>query len=341
MSVEALATTHPTSSRWLGLLPKGLAVSLATVVVVMVAAEWVQATVLSLPVAIGISLAVGLVASISWTLREPRIDSARMYYYLQVIVRFGLAYIFIGYGLSKLLRIQFQPPSFFQLDKPVGSLPGIQITWVFFGYSFVYASFIGLSQIASSILLFFRRTYLLGACMLLPIISNIVFVNFTHHIPVKLASAIYLILTMSLLVPELPRFKAFFWDHTPVPGKAFPVLSPRYRAAIPLAKAAFLAGAFAYQGWLTNEIAAPVRPVFQPVGGAWRVETCEAAAPLPAACVEGPDRWHKVLFENFFGGKDGSIKFAEGYVRTAYTVDPERRGLSFESQQGRSAPFTG
>jgi hypothetical protein len=177
--------------------------------------------------------------------------------------------------------------------------------------------------------------------MLLPIISNIVFVNFTHHIPVKLNSTIYLLLTLSLLAPELPRFKALFWDHTPVPGKTFPALSPRYRTAIPLAKAVFIASAFGYEGWLLNEIAAPVRAVPQPVAGAWRVERCEAAAPLPVACAEGPDRWQKVLFENFFGGKDGFVKFAEGYVITAYKVDPARRSLSFESTKGRAAPFTG
>ncbi|HYG64783.1 MAG TPA: hypothetical protein VEL74_19540 [Thermoanaerobaculia bacterium] len=348
MSVEALSATRSAPARWLGLVPKWLAVSLATVLFLMLTAELIpvwQST-SPTPAAIVIALAVGLVASVSWTLRETRVDSARMYYYLQVIVRFGLSYIFIGYGLSKLLGIQFGPPTFFQLDKPVGTLPGIQLTWLFFGYSFAYGAFIALSQIACSILLAFRRTYLLGACLLLPVIGNIVFVNFTHGIPVKLNSTIYLIATLSLLVPELPRFKALFWDHAPVPGKSFPALSPRYRGAVPLATAAFLAGAFAYQGWVLNDLAAPTRPgpVAQPVAGAWRVERCEPMAPTATplvACVDGPDRWQKVLFENRYGGKDGFIKFAEGYVITAYKVDPARRSLTFESTKGRSEPFTG
>lgn len=335
MNTETLSPSRPLALSVPALLARWLTVSLATVIAVMIPGEWIPQ--ITTPLAIWIALAVGLAVAIYWTVRESAIDSARWYDSFQVVIRFGLGYIFISYGIAKLFHAQFKPATFYQLDTPVGELPGIQLTWLFFGYSYAYACFIGLSQILCSMLLFFRRTYLLGACMLLPIIGNIVFINFTHHIPVKLNSAIYLLMTAYLIGTELPRLKALFWDHATVPARVFPPSNPRYRWRVATAKAVFIVACFAYSAWLMDQIVAPVRPVARPLSGTWKVETFEKGT----GPIAEEDRWRKVLFETLFGGQDGSIKFLNDRVPTTYKIDPARRHLEITSLKGRTEPFAG
>jgi uncharacterized membrane protein YphA (DoxX/SURF4 family) len=335
MNTETLSPSRPLALSVPSLLARWLTVSLATVIVLIMISELLQQ--LSTPISIGIALAVGLAVAVYWTLHESTIDSAKWYDSFQVVIRFGLGYIFISYGIAKLFHAQFKPATFIQLDTPVGELPGIQLTWLFFGYSYAYACFIGLSQILCSMLLFFRRTWLLGACMLLPIIGNIVFINFTHHIPVKLNSAIYLILTAYLIGTELPRLKAFFWDHAPVAPRVFPPRNPRYRWRVWIAKAVFIVASFAYSAWLMDQIVAPVRPIPRPIAGTWKVETFEKGS----GPIAEEDRWRKVLFETLFGGQDGSIKFLDDRVPTTYKIDPARRHLEIISLKGRTEPFVG
>lgn len=341
MTVETLSTRSPGARRWLALPARWLAVSFGATIAFIVISEIRDFAPIN--VGLGISAALGFAASLYWTLEESRIDSARLHDALRGIVRFGLGYIFISYGMSKLLDVQFAPATYYQLDRPLGELPGIQLTWLFFGYSNVYANFIGLSQIACSLLLFFRRTYLLGACMLLPIIGNIVFINFTHHIPVKLLSSIYLLLTISLIVPELPRFKAFFWDHTPVPGRTFPAASPRRRGLTAVAKTLYIAACFGWSFWLMSEIAKPTLPVKRPVSGAWHVVAFEKGTP-PTDVPDWQERWRKLLLESRFGGQDGFLKIGDDTVKVAYRVDPAQRRLEMtpaDKDKAKLAPFTG
>jgi uncharacterized membrane protein YphA (DoxX/SURF4 family) len=195
-------------------------------------------------VALALAVAAGIAGALAWTAREARVDSLRLQDRLETVIRWSLGFIFITYGLAKIFRTQFPPASFYLLDQPVGDLPGIQLTWRFFGYSYAYACFVALSQIASSLLLFFRRTQLLGACLLLPVIGNIVFINFTHPYP--------------------PR-------------------NPRHRALRATLKAAVIVAAFLWPTRMIREMAAMVAPVETPVAGAWRVESMEGGPPMERA----------------------------------------------------------
>ncbi len=80
------------------------------------------------------------------------------------------------YGFSKLLHLQFNLQS--ELAKrPIGSLTGYQLTWYYYGYSRIYACLLGLTQIAGAGLLLFRKTTLLAALLMTPVMANILFIN--------------------------------------------------------------------------------------------------------------------------------------------------------------------
>lgn len=90
--------------------------------------------------------------------------------------RYFCAFMLYTYGISKLLHLQFDLQS--QLARqPVGSLTGYQLTWFYFGYSRIYAVLLGITQVVGGTLLLFRKTTLLGALTMLPVMANILLIN--------------------------------------------------------------------------------------------------------------------------------------------------------------------
>ena len=105
---------------------------------------------------------------------------ARYPKYLDVL-RYLSAFLLFTYGSSKLLGRQFTLPPEIAL-RPVGSLNGYQLAWFYYSHSHTYAVILGLIQLAGGALLLFRKTALLGAALILPVMTNIVMINVFFHI---------------------------------------------------------------------------------------------------------------------------------------------------------------
>ena len=102
--------------------------------------------------------------------------NAEAYPRLHDWLRYFCAFMLYMYGISKLVHLQFNMQS--QLaQQAVGSLTGYQLTWFYFGFSRVYASILGLTQVVGATLLLFRRTTLLGALAMFPVMANILLIN--------------------------------------------------------------------------------------------------------------------------------------------------------------------
>jgi hypothetical protein len=91
-------------------------------------------------------------------------------------LRYFCAFMLYMYGSSKLLHFQFNLQSEL-VHRPIGSLSGYELTWYYFGFSRVYACILGLMQVAGATLLLFRKTTLLGALAMLPVMANILLIN--------------------------------------------------------------------------------------------------------------------------------------------------------------------
>jgi hypothetical protein len=96
-------------------------------------------------------------------------------------LRYLSAFLLFVYGSTKLVGRQFHVPPEMAL-RPVGSLSGYQLAWLYYGHSHAYALILGLIQLAGGALLLFRKTALLGAALTLPVMTNIVMINVFFHI---------------------------------------------------------------------------------------------------------------------------------------------------------------
>jgi hypothetical protein len=83
---------------------------------------------------------------------------------------YSVAFWFLFYGFAKLWGAQFTVLDS-ELDKPMGQVSGFWLTWYYFGYSPLFGGVVALAQIGGAILLMFRRTTLLAACALIPVVS--------------------------------------------------------------------------------------------------------------------------------------------------------------------------
>jgi hypothetical protein len=91
-------------------------------------------------------------------------------------LRYLSAFLLFTYASSKLLGRQFSLPPGIAL-RPAGSLTGYQLAWLYYGHSHAYAVILGLIQLAGGALLLFRKTALLGAALMLPVMTNILMIN--------------------------------------------------------------------------------------------------------------------------------------------------------------------
>lgn len=96
-------------------------------------------------------------------------------------LRYLSAFLLFMYASSKLLGRQFSLPPEIAL-RPVGSLTGYQLAWFYYAHSHVYAVILGLIQLGGGALLLFRKSALLGAALMLPVMTNIVMINVFFHI---------------------------------------------------------------------------------------------------------------------------------------------------------------
>jgi hypothetical protein len=166
----------------------------------------------------GIALVIGGIGftigySIYWHHKEQRnnINSGHLYAWFRGIIRYWLALQIATYGVAKIFKLQFGH-SYLRDDTVVSALSGFELTWNYFGYSYALTLIIGLLQIGGSVLLVFRRTYLLGTVILLPVMVNIMLIDIFYGIPFA-ATVNAVLFTLGLSFLLLLRWKeltAFF-----------------------------------------------------------------------------------------------------------------------------------
>lgn len=144
--------------------------------------------------------------TIIWSaIDKRRLEYEKLLYWLTVYVRYYLAFTMMGYGFAKVIKTQFPDPYTDILVRPVGQLSPMGLLWTFMGYSTAYTIFAGMGEVLGALFLFFRRTVLLGALILSIVLINVVILNFSYDVPVKLFSIHLLFMCLFLLAPNASR----------------------------------------------------------------------------------------------------------------------------------------
>jgi uncharacterized membrane protein YphA (DoxX/SURF4 family) len=151
-----------------------------------------------------------MVASVWSVLDHKRNEYDKLLSWLIILLRYYLAIVLLGYGLAKIFKTQFPFPSVARLNQTYGESSPMGLLWTFMGYSTLYNIFTGLGETVAGLLLFFKRTHLLGALVAATVMLHVVVLNLAYDVPVKLFSFHLFLISIFLLIPDTKRLAKFF-----------------------------------------------------------------------------------------------------------------------------------
>ncbi|PHS63440.1 MAG: hypothetical protein COB12_09075 [Flavobacterium sp.] len=165
-------------------------------------------------VRLGFNLFLTLPIVLIWSLLDRQRKSYnKLLYWFQVIMRITLIFAMFLYGLGKVFKGQFADHSLERLLQTVGDMSPMGLAWTFMGHSLYYNIFIGFAEIIGAILLIFRKTVTLGSIFIMGVMSNVLMMNLTYDIPVKLVSAHIILMALVLLSVNGKRVFDFFFEN--------------------------------------------------------------------------------------------------------------------------------
>jgi hypothetical protein len=284
-------------------------------------------------------LSIAAVACVVWTvLDRKRTHYDRLAFWLRTIVRYYIAAAALSYGIIKLFMLQMPFPALSHLATPLGDLLPMRFSWLFIGYSASYQIFSGAMETLAGLLLLYRRTVTAGLLAATGAFLNVVMINLSYDVPVKLFASHLLFSCLFLLALDAPRLIRFLvLNQTTPPTTAYDAKFAR-----------------SWQSW--GSAAVKVYIVFQilifPLKSGWErfqsVRHAVASGPFKAGVydvrrfVVGRDtvpasstdslRWKDVIFDN---GGAGSVntsdqlfwqRYHRGYFR--YRPDPIRHTVA-------------
>jgi uncharacterized membrane protein YphA (DoxX/SURF4 family) len=133
-----------------------------------------------------------------------------LYTWFRLFLRLGLAAQMLEYGMTKILRTQFEPPSLNTLMTPVGGLSLNNALWASIGAAPGYQIFTGCAELLAGILLLIPATTLLGALLCLADLALVLTLNLTYDIGLKLTTIHLILLTLFLLAHYARPLANFF-----------------------------------------------------------------------------------------------------------------------------------
>ena len=212
--------------------------------------------------------------------------------YLRVVL--GIA--MLGFAMVKLFGTQFAY-SPIQLFRPIGQMEPMQLLWMFMGASQTYTLITGMVEFIAGFLLFFRRYGAVRRSACTGSMMNVVALNLSYDVGVKLWSIHLLLIAIFLLAPDAGRLAAVLFA-SPATTSDVWRLNPRGRQVLHLARALLIL-------WVVVAFGRPIAEARRqrssdqtpPLHGAYDVVLfTKNGTPVPPV-VTDTSRWRRVVID--------------------------------------------
>jgi hypothetical protein len=264
-----------------------------------------------------------------WTIfdRRKRVNAV-LSEIVYLAVRYQLATGMFLYGSAKVIGRQGPPqPAPLEWFRPLGEISTGEIMWTWLGYSTIFHFFAGINETLGAILLLFRRTTLLGAFLILPVMSFVAALDTTFHVGPAGYALYCAAFALYLIAREWRRFAgAFLLGNPTVPTPQKDVWASR---RLVLAGRGVWVVLIAYSLWsypLSNlRERVDIGGRHSPLRGAYRVERFVSDGRVLPEEAADPARWREV-----------SISWFGDYMRIRRMDDSE---LLWSADPGDPYPF--
>ncbi len=276
---------------------------------------------------VALCIGIAAIAALVWTLRARALAYPRIAGVAVVVLRYYLAAVMIGYGMAKLVPMQFPPLFAPRYDQAIGDMSPMGLLWSFMGHSQSYTWFAGFAEVVGSLLLLSRRLYVIGALVLTAVMTNVVLLNYCYDVPVKLFSTQLLVLLVAIVAPHARRLVAAMIGH---PTREVP---PRVRGTHRVERAWFVLRIYALAMIALHVVGHLVmgdmiRGFRRPteLQGTWRAERVVIDGVERPPLLTDDARWRKLIIHEYGGIV---IRFATDrrqWLRAE--VDPKARTIT-------------
>ncbi|MBC7304448.1 MAG: DoxX family protein [Nocardia sp.] len=205
------------------------------------------------------------------------------------------------YGFAKLIPTQMPEPSLIALLTRVGDLTPMAMLWTQVGSAPAYEIALGVAEVLAGLLLFWPRTATLGAMLSVISMAQVLLLNLTFDVPVKMLAGHLLLMGLVLLAPQARRLANFLvLERESAPAVQPPLFSSR-RANRWAALAQVAIGL-----WITAGMISIGLESWREYGGGatepelygiWEVsEYAVDGAPVPPLTTD-PARWQRLVVD--------------------------------------------
>lgn len=150
-----------------------------------------------------------LVAVIFIALDRKRRNYVTLHRWTKIALRYFLGSVMFLYGIQKLFLLQMVYPKLSYFYTPLGDFKPMDLAWTFVGYSGAYQFIGGLMEFIAGVLIFFRKTLVLGLLIFLGVMSNVLMLNYFFGVAVKTFSTTLFIMGLFLLLEHIPKLIDF------------------------------------------------------------------------------------------------------------------------------------
>ena len=262
------------------------------------------------------------------------VNNERLHEGLRIYLRFALGLAMISYGAAKVFKAQFAGPTLDRLLQPFGESSPMGLLWTFMAASESYNVFTGLGEMLGGLLLTARRTTLLGALVCIAVMSNVVMLNFSYDVPVKLYSSHLLAMALFLTLPDLRRLVDFFvLDRGAKPAGVRPLFQRHGLHRGTLVLRTVLVAGFSvmalfgtWQATKTRGSRAPKAPFY----GIWNVEEFESDGQIRPPLITDAGRWRRVVFDR--PETLGVLSMSDSRERFVMALDPVKKTMALSKR---------
>ncbi|MFW0785325.1 DoxX family protein [Gordonia sp. CPCC 206044] len=247
-------------------------------------------------------LILAAVATAAWSaLDRGREHHRRLWAWSATALRLFLGGQMLFYGFAKFLPSQMSPPSLTALLQPYGDFSPASVLWLQVGSSPIYEILLGSVEVLGGVLLFVPRTATLGALVSFVAMVQVLILNMTFDVPVKILSAHLVLIALVLLAPQMRNLFGLFVLQRPAAAVPPPQLFSRPRqkriaAWVQVCLGIWVAIGAAYISWTgLHEYGA--RAPKPPLHGIWAVDDFRIEGRSSAPLTTDPTRWQRLVFD--------------------------------------------
>jgi hypothetical protein len=240
--------------------------------------------------------------------------------WLHLALRLLLAASLLEYGMTKVIPTQFPVPPLTVLVTPVGEMTLSALLWTTIGSAPAYQIITGCIEVLAGVLLLLPRTVTLGAVLGLVSLLQVLLLNLTFDIGVKLVTTHLIAMALILLAPEMRSLAAALLrlePDSPIRLKPDSTVAPdvesgfsrmarhesgfgridRRVALLPIVLGVYLLGVQTWINWRFWEVGGGGRPT-SVLYGIWNVERLAVdGESRPVALNDYDRRWRRVIFD--------------------------------------------